>query len=332
MNSKFLFPSTVVIEPTNICNLKCIMCEAKCSAKNKVKKEELTPENLEIMLEKLKDYIVNIAFQGDCEPTLHSQLPQLIKIASKYTNHISSVSNGTRLSNELVDSLIENGLSLFSISIDDHRPEKYNDIRVGADFDKVMENLDYIIKKKEDSKNKIQIIVHKIIFPDNTLEDAKEFIKFFTNKHPVDKVTIAPWVDYGSVQCKISDWIKFRNQLENELIDENIYMNLRDYENYPYRTAHKYYCGTNLFFIDYEGNLKSCPIHSGSEKSFGNLLASSLDDIAEGECFKEYHKFWLEKRYGEKLPYMCDNCYILNGEYYCYALDDSVNAINIFRG
>ena len=59
----YLFNSTVLIEPTNICNLKCIMCEAKCTVEaglNSVK--YLLPEQLDIVLKKLKTYCCGQAF------------------------------------------------------------------------------------------------------------------------------------------------------------------------------------------------------------------------------------------------------------------------------
>lgn len=325
--NKYLFPSTVVIEPTNVCNLHCKMCSAKCSTQKNIIKQDLTPENLEIMLEKLKGYIVNIAFQGDCEPTLNKNLKDLVKVASKYTEEISLVSNGTMLTENLVDELIDNGLSLFSISIDDYIPEKYNSIRVGSDFNKVIKNIDYITKLKKEKNKNIKTLVHKVVFPEDTIEHIKQYIKFFSDEHSIDKITIAPL----AMNFKIKEWVLFRNNLENEFMDNDIYLNLRDYENYPYRSAHKYYCGTNLFFIDVFGDLKACPLHSGSPKKFGNLLTESLEEIAQNKCFKEYHEFWLEKRFSNCLPEMCNDCFLLKGDYYGYCLDEGVNEINIFK-
>lgn len=324
--NKYLFPSTVVIEPTNVCNLHCKMCNARCSVVKDLKKYELTPENLEIMLEKLKGYIINIVFQGDCEPSLNKRLPELVRVASKYTKEVCIVSNGTLLTEQLVDELVENGLTFFSISIDDYRRLEYNKIRVGAEFNNVIKNLDYITKLKKEKNNNIRTLVHKVVFPEDTVEDMKKYIEFFL-EHSIDKITIAPL----AMDFKIKDWVIFRNTIENEFMENDLYLNLRDYENYPYRSAHKYYCGTNLIFIDYLGNLKACPLHSASENNFGNLLTESLDKIEQNECFKEYHEFWLEKKFSNNLPKMCDNCFLLNTDYYGYCLDDGVNAINIFK-
>lgn len=152
----YLFNSTVLVEPTNICNLKCIMCEARCTVESGINEAKyLLPEQLDIILQKLKIYISNIVFQGDCEPTLSPYLPELVSIARKYTEQIAIVTNGVSLTREKIDRLVENGVSWFALSIDDYREEKYNAIRKYSSFKKVITNLDYLVKIRDTKKKYI---------------------------------------------------------------------------------------------------------------------------------------------------------------------------------
>lgn len=324
-----LFPSTVVIEPTNICNLSCTMCQASCSVRPITEQKNVTPEQLRIVLDKLKGYIVNLVFQGDCEPTMNPHLPELVRMASEYTEEVCMVTNGTLLTKELSHTLANSGLSFFSISVDDHRAERYDSIRIGAEQDQVLENLRHLIELRDNGNPQIRILIHKVVFPEDTIEDLKEFIAFFRDEYPVNKVTFAPLID-GNAQVAINNWILLRNQLEIELMNEGKYMNLHDYENYPYRTEHKYYCGTNLFFVTHNGNLKPCPLHSGSFRQFGNLLEESLEEIASKDLYTEHHRYWLEKRFDAPVPAICEECYVLFNPYFYYCLDDGSNAINVF--
>lgn len=140
----YLFNSTVLVEPTNICNLKCIMCEARCTVESGINEAKyLLPEQLDIILQKLKIYISNIVFQGDCEPTLSPYLPELVSIARKYTEQIA---------------IVTNGVSWFALSIDDYREEKYNAIRKYSSFKKVITNLDYLVKIRDTKKKYIYIL------------------------------------------------------------------------------------------------------------------------------------------------------------------------------
>ena len=65
------FNSTVLVEPTNICNLKCIMCEAKCTVEAGINEAEyLLPEQFEIIFNKLDLNITKVLFQVYCDPKL----------------------------------------------------------------------------------------------------------------------------------------------------------------------------------------------------------------------------------------------------------------------
>ena len=122
MNNEYLFGTTALVEPTNVCNLKCVMCEAKCTVDaDKLEIEHMQPEELDIMLGKLQGYINNVVFQGDCEPTMNPKLEELVRVARKYTNQVAIVTNGMALTPDRIDSLLESGVSWFALSIDDHR-------------------------------------------------------------------------------------------------------------------------------------------------------------------------------------------------------------------
>lgn len=324
----FLYPATVMIEPTNICNLNCKMCQARCSMVPDLEKRFMTPEQLRVILDKLKGYITNIVFQGDCESTLSPYLPELCKIAAEYSDSICLVTNGTMLTEGLIERLIVSGVTQFSLSIDDHRPEEYEAIRVGASYADVMENLDALIRIRNQKYPSVYLLIHKVVFQDDTIDDLLDFYQTFMVKHPVDRVTISPEIFWGLVA--VEDWAIFRNTLENALLKQGRAVNLRDYENYPYRAVHKYFCGTNLFSVSYQGDLNPCPLHANECNKFGNLLVEDLETIRQKEIFQEFHRFWLEKKYSSPRPAVCDNCYVLNNPYFYYCLDDGVQAINIF--
>jgi radical SAM protein with 4Fe4S-binding SPASM domain len=323
MSVQSFFPSTVLIEPTNICNLGCSFCEANCTVNKGLKRRELLPEDLDLMLGKLRPYIANLVFQGDCEPTLNRYLPELVAVAAKYTTSIAMVTNGTRLSEDLTRRLIDNGMSWFALSIDDHRSAIYNNIRIRADLDKVVENLRRLIHIRDTEQPHLHTVVHKIVFPNDTLASLVEFVKFFYLDCGVNQITFAPLVEVGDI--KVREWLILRNQLESALLSEGIYINLREFGNYPYKTIHKY-CGTNLFFINHMGDFSPCGLHVRLGRTFGNLLTDSLDDIAARQRFQEFHRFWSRKDYAAPLPEQCDNCYLLKGHYHRYTLNEGQQA------
>lgn len=329
MDTTYLFNSTVLVEATNICNLKCTMCEARCTIEAGTKKAKyLMPEELEIILTKLKGNISNIVFQGDCEPTLNPYLEDLVKVSKKFTNQVAIVTNGLALTPERIDSLIESGISWFALSIDDHREKIYEGIRKYSNFKKLENNLDYLIKVRNEKAKYINIVTHKIVFENDTIESLKEYIKFFYIEKGVNKITFAPVVNDGLIDN--SNWLIMRNNLEIEFMKENININLKDFANYPYATIHKY-CGTNLFFISHEGNFAPCGLHTREKRIFGNLIDEEIEDIVKRDVFTEYHEYWSNRMFRSKKPRICDNCYLLRSPYFTYCLDDGLNSAREFE-
>ena len=322
MKSVVLFPSTVLIEPTNKCNLGCTFCEANCTVNSHIDIHNLTPDELRIALSKINDLITNIVFQGDCEPTVNPLILELVKVARAFTQSIALVTNGTRLREKLNRELIKTGVNWFSISIDDHRPDIFNSLRLRADLDRLKNNLRNLISIRNNEKPDIHVAIHKIVFPHDTLETLKEFVYEFYLDFGVNQISFSPLVEMGDI--KIKEWLKLRNQLESELIEEGIYINLREFGSYPYKTVNKY-CGTNLLFINHKGYLSPCGLHQRDGKFFGNLLHESLDEIAQKPIFEDYHNYWLTKDYSRPIPDHCKDCYLLKGHYHRYTLNEGHN-------
>jgi hypothetical protein len=111
MGVRSFLPSTVLIEPTNMCHLGCSFCEANCTVNKGLKRREILPEDLDVMLVQIQPYITNVVFQGDCAPTLNRYLPELVSVAPKYTTSIAVVTNGTRLTDDPTRRLIANGMT-----------------------------------------------------------------------------------------------------------------------------------------------------------------------------------------------------------------------------
>ncbi len=103
----------IYIEITNICNLKCSFCPQD----NMVKKE-MSLEEFEIILNKIKDYTDYIYLHVKGEPLTHSNLKNIIMLAKKYKFNINITTNGTLLKNKYKDiiGIRELNISLQSIT------------------------------------------------------------------------------------------------------------------------------------------------------------------------------------------------------------------------
>jgi len=136
----FWLPSKVQIETTVRCNLSCFMCPRETLGF----KERIIPDmNLEkftSIIDKLHKGIGNIFVHGLGEPLLNMEIVKMIVIASRKAP-VSLITNGILLNSGLTYNLFHAGLSNITISMDSPYKEVYENIRRGANYDKLVENI-----------------------------------------------------------------------------------------------------------------------------------------------------------------------------------------------
>lgn len=130
------FPSYAIVELTNICNLNCIMCPSAQQTRSRghIKKETFI-KLVEQFREK-KVELVDFSLYG--EILIHPEFDWFIEYARANGLKTSVSTNASFLSPENSERLINSGLDFLVISIDDVSGGKYNDIRLGNNFDKIM--------------------------------------------------------------------------------------------------------------------------------------------------------------------------------------------------
>ena len=147
----FGYPAVATVEPTNLCNLRCIECPAGTGSMTRSK------GNLDISL--FRSFIDDLSpclsylmlyFQG--EPLLHPQLTELIQYASHKKVYTSVSTNGHHLNRENVMRIIESGLNRIIISLDGTDQESYQQYRSGGDFKKVLHGIVNLVQIKKEIK------------------------------------------------------------------------------------------------------------------------------------------------------------------------------------
>ena len=131
------------------CNQKCLNCYA--GGEKLSSEEELSTEEWIAIIDKLKEArIPQITFTGG-EPTLRSDLPELVNYASWFVTRLNT--NGVLLSKELCDSLYEASLDAVQVTLYSNQKEIHNFLVGANNFDKTMEG----IKNALDSKLLVSI-------------------------------------------------------------------------------------------------------------------------------------------------------------------------------
>lgn len=151
-------PSTLSIEPTTSCNLRCPECPSGLRSFTR------PTGMLDILLfkkaiDQSKDSLtyLHLYFQG--EPYLHPQFTELIAYADKAGIFTATSTNAHYLTEENVAKTLASGLKQLIVSMDGITQEVYEGYRVGGKLSKVKEGLSLLIEKRAASKQKFPRIV-----------------------------------------------------------------------------------------------------------------------------------------------------------------------------
>ena len=158
-------PRGLWIAASSKCNISCIMCFSKDI------KWELTDKNIEDIYSYMP-YLEHIVWWGG-EPTISKKFYEMINYSLQY-KHIKHtvVTNGQYMPEKFIDIVINNSIEV-AFSIDSVDKKKYEEIRKGASFDKLIEN---IIKLYPLAKKKLLKI--NSVIADYNVKEINEILKF----------------------------------------------------------------------------------------------------------------------------------------------------------
>jgi pyruvate-formate lyase-activating enzyme len=133
-------PTRLVIEPTNVCNLRCPYCHTGAGRFGRPPAMMSLQPYLRV-LDEIGDYLLLVEVFNWGEPMLHPELPAIVAaastrgIATRINTHLS-IPFGERDAERLVES----GLTDLFVSVDGATQEVYQRYRVGGDLARVTRN------------------------------------------------------------------------------------------------------------------------------------------------------------------------------------------------
>lgn len=184
-------PVRLWVEITSRCNLKCRLCVNK-DIPPSLKGDMDFDLYKKIINEAAGNvYDINLFHRG--EPLLHPKLIPIISYAKSRGIKTRIHTNATLLNPELSKKIILSSLDLISFSFDGYTKETYEKNRIGASYEKSLNNIiDFLRIKKELKSKKPFTIIQVMEFDDKLsskeiMEQKKKFLKRFSNL-PLDKL------------------------------------------------------------------------------------------------------------------------------------------------
>jgi uncharacterized radical SAM superfamily Fe-S cluster-containing enzyme len=201
------FPQTIVVETTNVCNLRCIHCPQGQGFPDAPEyRAHYMPWDLyRKMIDEIAQYqITLLRISPAGEALVHPQfLDQIAYAKSKGVGPIDLTTNGLTLDNQAIengerlpgktiaDRLIDHGLEVIDISLDAATREAYERIRLRSNYHRVWSNIHRLLYLREAKKAPLKVMLSIIDQPEAKGE-VEKFVEYWTPL--VDRVLVRPYL------------------------------------------------------------------------------------------------------------------------------------------
>ncbi len=272
------FPPYILIEPTSVCNIRCVMCFQVDKTFTNKKFMGNMPWDLftKAVDEASENHCPAITLASRGEPTLHPQLGEmLLYIASKGVLDLKLNTNATLLNDELSHKILNAGVNEIVFSVDAGTKETYERIRVLGKFNEVVQNVKRFqeIRDSEYKDSKTVTRISGVKVDDD--QDIDQMVSFW--EPLVDEVVIKP---------ASPKWDCYNNDLVAASPPCSILW--------------------ERLYVWYDGTLNPCDFDYKSVLSVGNLHDMSLSEAWNGDA---YNRLREKHANGERSScYPCDRC------------------------
>jgi len=267
------FPYIIDMELTNHCNLNCKMCN-----RNLMEREcGFMDYNVfaKVVLECFK-YNSAIRFIRWGEPFLHSNILQYIKEVKDYNIPLHITTNGLLLNKDITKSIIDMELDSIIFSMQGLSSEEYENIRVGASWNTLNDNIQEFVEIRGGRKKPF-IHITTTIDKDDDYKDR--FIDYWKNYVLVDKVSVG-----------ITNYARIK-QLKPK--------------NRKYKVCYE---TTNKLGVDWDGSVTGCCGDYDRLMYVGNINDESIYNIwNNSKLLKSYRNLVGNKQH--RCLTLCKDCY-----------------------
>jgi radical SAM protein with 4Fe4S-binding SPASM domain len=187
-------PRHLLIETTTRCNLRCTQCA------HVIGKYEFADMDMETFaqLRPLFPHLEQVALYGHGETFLYKHFFEMLQELKRYPALVYVTTNGTLLTESVSERLVAFGLDKLAISLDAATPELFNDIRQGADFDKIIQNIRTLnaIKKRHRQDDKPILSIMYCAMKSN-IQELPKLVRLADELNMTHGVAVMNIYEYG---------------------------------------------------------------------------------------------------------------------------------------
>jgi MoaA/NifB/PqqE/SkfB family radical SAM enzyme len=272
---------------------------------------DLKPRNLQKLLEHLPK-LKRVDLTGIGEALMNRDFFKALELLKSRGVYVTLNDNFTLMNETATRRIVGLGVDQIFVSLDGATKETYEKIRVGANFDKVIRNVQQLIQiKREMRKKRPEVKINTVVCSTNYRElpalielahdigiGMVQFVNIITFESTAD-------LDTTGIQQEVQG--KFQEALARAR-ELGILVKIELFDKLPVQQCDFPW---KRNFVTYDGYVHPCcyTTQNGdrsahNSRSFGNLLERSFGEVWNGDLYSAFRK----KMQAGILPYQCQHC------------------------
>lgn len=311
-STKVAHPSSIMIEVTNHCNLKCITCPREYDYGEQMDKGFVNLSNLKKVVDEAFPYVDSIGLTGLGETLMYKDLlPAIYYIRSKSEGIIVFISINAHLPKSVeIAAQLDNKIDTIQISIDGMN-EVYDLIRKQGDYSIFIENVKQIVNHANGKR--ADVLFNMVVLQQNYLQ-MEDIVKLasklgvkYVNFQTMNLASISGW---DNSIYTFYNTIEFKNQLKqafNTAKVLGIEMSTFDFE--TKNNFQKCLLPWGHFYISWDGWMTPCCAKPFPKQlNFGNVFADGLMTALNSKDYRHFRSQW----YKNESPEFCKRCHMID--------------------
>lgn len=283
------FPSQIIVDCTEVCNLACIHCSHQSFKQSEhYAGRSLEPSSNVKLVDEVgqygRDFTQYIRYTSNGEPLLHRHIYDMLEYAVRNSGvTVALTTNGTLLNQQRIERLLATGVDVVDISIDAFTSETYARIRVNGDLQVTRANVLMLLQMARQSSSRTKVVVSYIEQPQNKHE-TNDFETFWRD-NGADYVVVRRLHSAAGAILAVADLMRTENESE-----------LRRPCLYPWERI----------VLNARGLLSFCPGDWIHGSTIADYCVTTIQEVWQGEFYQKLREAHLTNNYARHQ--FCGQC------------------------
>lgn len=285
------FPEHVHIEPTNACNLRCVHCHQSGEGGRFTKQRGMMDFSVyQKIIDEIKNVSGRVTLNQHGEPLLHPNILDMVNYAKKSGLSVSLLTNATKLTEDISNSLIKMGLNRIVFSFEGSNQATHEAVRVGSDYSKTLQNILNFIRLNYENGRPVFICM-SMVDSSYSHEDIENYQAFF-NSLPINTIFVNPMLN-------MSGATKTSKEID-----------MSRFADIPRKEAPICRMPWENIAVNWDGLVSACVVDFNEDHIIGDVKRENLQNIFNSERMRKFRRCHIDRDFQwiEEQGALCATC------------------------